>query len=114
MLRIPRAIAEEQLARYVEQGRAGQARASLVGDSSDYEAWKADRNQWVELTAHGLAQLYDSSDDATRFKSAASTVPGGRAWQEEYASDVQCVRRAIDILATLEGGPGLLLEPAGA
>ena len=98
MLQVSRPIAEELLARYVNQGQALVERASLVGDFSDYEAWKAARKQWIEQTAQALEHIYGGSDEAEDFKSTASAADGGQRWQQQYASDLACVKAALEML----------------
>src|SRR4029077_1277940 len=100
MLQVSRPIAEELLARYVNQGRALVERASLVGDFSDYEAWKATRNQWIEQTAQALGHIYGSPHEAEEFRSAASAADGGKRWQQQYARDLACVKTALEMLAS--------------
>ena len=39
--------------------QVGDQRASLVGDFSDYESWKAARNQWVEPTVQAQQEWAD-------------------------------------------------------
>ena len=103
MLQVSRHAAEELLAKYVEQGQALIARASLIGDSTDYESWKPARKQWIELTAETLDHIYDGSGELDRFKSAASAPAGGRRWQAEYHEDSKRVQAGIDVLISLEG-----------
>jgi len=94
-------IAQELLVRQVEQGHALIERASLVGDCSDYESWKADRQQWITVTAQGVGDIFGSSEQADEFKSVAASRARGQRWQLEYASDVESVRAAVEFLASL-------------
>jgi len=112
MLKVSRHMADELLGRYVEQGHALVERAGLVGDASDYESWKAARKQWIERTAEGLGEVYDSSDEADQFQSAASAPASGERWQMDYTRDLECVRAAIDVLISLQDEPDLPEERA--
>jgi predicted nucleotide-binding protein len=98
MLQVAPPIAEELLARNVNQGQALLERASLVGDLTDYEAWKADRKQWTGQTAEALGQIYDTPDEAEEFADAASGSAGAKRWQQQYAADVACVERGLELL----------------
>jgi predicted nucleotide-binding protein len=113
MLQVSRPIAEELLARYVNQGQALVERASLVGDSTDYEAWKAARKQWIEQTAQALGHIYGGPQQAEEFKSAATSVDGGGRWQQQYASDLACVQKALAMLASHQRECGFGEEPDG-
>jgi predicted nucleotide-binding protein len=103
MLKVSRHAAAELLRKYVEQGQTLIERASLIGDSSDYESWKPARKQWIELTTETLNQIFDGSAEVDRFKSAASAPAGGRRWQTEYHEDSKCVQAGIDVLISLKG-----------
>ncbi len=107
MLRVSPPIVAELLDKSIAQGQDLIERASLIGDFSDYESWKTTRKQWIELTAEGLARVYDGPEEAEEFKHAASVLPGGRQWQVEYKRDSKAVREAIDILRGLENQLGL-------
>ena len=98
MLQVAPPIAEELLARNVNQGQALLERASLVGDATDYEAWKAARQQWTGQTAEALAQIYDTPDAAEKFAEAAGSSAGAKRWQQRYAADVACVERGLEML----------------
>ena len=93
-----------QLAKHVEQGRALLDQARLIGDTSDYHCWRAARNPWIELTTETLGHLY-GSEEADRFKSAASAWGGGGQWQAEHKRDSKCMEVAIDVLISLQGRP---------
>ena len=103
MLQVSVPIAHELLAQYVNQGQALVQRASLVGDFSDYESWKAARKQWIEPTVQALDHVYGDSKQADEFKSAVTPSDGGPRWQQQYAIDLDCVKAAIDLLTVLEG-----------
>jgi predicted nucleotide-binding protein len=113
MLQVSRQAAEGLLAKCIEQGQALIERVSLIGDSSDYESWKAARKQWIELTAETLGHIYDGSEEADQFKSAASAGAGGRRWQTEYKRDSKCVQAAVDFLISLRDRLELAQEPTG-
>jgi len=102
MLVLARQIAEELLAAQIEHGHALIERASLVGDLSDYESWKGNRRQWVTATAESVASIFASSAEAEEFTQAASSPADGQRWQLEYASDLACVRTAVDVLTSLQ------------
>lgn len=102
MLVLARHIAEELLATQVERGHTLIERASLVGDLSDYESWKGNRRQWVAVTAESVASIFASSGEVEEFTQAASTSADGQRWQVEYATDLDCVRTAIEVLVSLQ------------
>jgi predicted nucleotide-binding protein len=102
MLVLARHIAEDLLATQIEQGHALIERASLVGDLSDYESWKGNRRQWVVVTAESVASIFASSAEAEEFTHAASNSSDGQRWQLEYASDVDRVRTAVEVLISLQ------------
>jgi predicted nucleotide-binding protein len=110
MPQVPTTIVDERLAAFIEQGQELLDRARMVGDISDYKSWQADRSHWVEFTAQGVGFLYGGPAEATRFKSVASARTGA-SWQAEYASDLECVRAAINVLVSLRGGPVLAAGP---
>jgi predicted nucleotide-binding protein len=103
MLGVSVPIAHELLEQYVKQGRALVQRASLVGDFSDYESWKAARKQWVEPTVQALEHVYGGSSEAEEFKHAVSPDEDGQRWQQQYATDLHCVKAASDLLVGLQG-----------
>src|SRR6476469_8989255 len=111
MLNVSVPIAHELLAQYLDQGQALVQRASLVGDFSDYESWKAARKQWIEPTVKALEHAYDGSKQADEFKSAVTPSDGSQRWQQQYAIDLDCVKAAIDVLTLLQGE--LAFERAG-
>jgi predicted nucleotide-binding protein len=123
MLQVSVPIAHELLAQYVNQGQALVQRASLVGDFSDYESWKAARKQWIEPTVRALEHVYGDAKGADDFKSAVTPSDGGPRWQQQYAIDLDCVKAAIELLTVLQGelafartddlGPALPAEPTG-
>lgn len=113
MLRVSRQIAAELLVKYIEQGEALIERASLVGDFSDHESWRAARKNWTNLTAQVLSHVYDGSEEADQFKSAVSAPVGGGLWQVKYAHDLENVRSAIDVLSSLADQLESAEEPAG-
>jgi predicted nucleotide-binding protein len=96
-------IAHELLAQCVKQGQALIQRASLVGDFSDYEAWKAARKQWIDPTVHALEHMYDGPREAREFREAVACAESGRRWQEQYAADLECVKAAIELLSVMQG-----------
>jgi hypothetical protein len=103
MLNVSVSIAHELLAQYLDQGQALVQRASLVGDFSDYESWKAARKQWIEPTVNALGHVYGDSKQADEFKSAVTPSGGAQHWQQQYAIDLNCVKAAIDVLTLLQG-----------
>jgi predicted nucleotide-binding protein len=96
-------IAHELLAQCVRQGEALVQRASLVGDFSDYESWKAARNQWIEPTVQALDHMYGGSPYGDEFSEAATVAGPPQRWQEQYAADLKAVKAAIELLRTLQG-----------
>ena len=101
MFRASRPIVAELLAKSIEQGEALLERASLIGDFSDFESWKAARKLWIEQTAETLGRVHDGPEEADRFKRAASAPVTDQAWQVEYRSDSNSVREAIDVLVSM-------------
>ncbi len=103
MLEVSVPIAHELLAQCVKQGESLVQRASLVGDFTDYEAWKAARKQWIDPTVHALEHMYGDARHAREFADAVTCVESGRRWQEQYAADLECVHGAIEALKMLQG-----------
>jgi predicted nucleotide-binding protein len=110
MLQVTRPIAHELLAQYVKQGQALIQRASLVGDFSDYESWKAARNQWIATTVQALEHVYGGPHEAHEFTSAVTPTATDRRWQQQYATDLDCVKAAIALLVSLQGGLAVARE----
>jgi predicted nucleotide-binding protein len=103
MLEVSVPIAYELLAQCIKQGQALVQRASLVGDFSDYESWKAARKQWIDPTTQALAHMYGGPREAHDFDDTVTCPERARRWQEQYAADVDCVKRAIEFLTLLQG-----------
>jgi predicted nucleotide-binding protein len=103
MLQVSVPIAYELLAQCIKQGQALVQRASLVGDFSDYESWKAARSQWVDPTVQALAHMYGGPTEAREFAEGATCPEGSKRWQEQYGADLKCVKQAIDFLTLLQG-----------
>src|SRR5258705_13281197 len=101
MLNVSVPIAHELIAQYLDQGQALVQRASLVGDFSDYESWKAARKQWIEPTVKALQHVYGGPTHADEFESAVTPSDGGQRGQQQYAIDLDCVNAAIDVLTVL-------------
>jgi hypothetical protein len=95
-------IAHELLAQCIKQGRALVQRASLVGDFSDYESWKAARNQWVEPTVQALEHMYAGPAHGGEFTRAVTTSGAPQRWQQQYAGDLDAVKAAIELLTVLQ------------
>ncbi|HEV7529096.1 MAG TPA: TIR domain-containing protein [Solirubrobacteraceae bacterium] len=114
MLEVSVPIAHELLAQCVRQGQALVQRASLVGDFSDYESWKAARNQWVEPTAQALEHMYDGSSQAAEFTQTIKASANGQRWQQQYAADLDAVKAAIDLLTVLQGDLAFARDDADA
>lgn len=114
MLEVSVPIAHELLAQCIKQGQALVQRASLVGDFSDYEAWKAARKQWIDPTAHALEHMYGGPREAREFTDAVNCPEGGQRWQQQYAADLDCVKSAIDLLTVLQGELAFDARPAGS
>ncbi len=113
MLEVSVPIAHELLAQCIKQGQALVQRASLVGDFSDYEAWKAARKQWIDPTAHALEHMYGGPREAREFGDAVHCPEGGQRWQQQYAADLECVKRAIELLTVLQGELAFDARPDG-
>lgn len=96
-------IAHELLAQCIKQGQALTQRASLVGDFSDYEAWKTARKQWIDPTVHALEHMYDGPREAREFSETVACAESARRWQEQYAADLECVKAAIELLSLMQG-----------
>src|ERR1700722_15418682 len=103
MLEVSIPIAYELLAQCIKQGQALVQRASLVGDFSDYEGWKAARKQWIDPTSNALSHMYDGSREARDFAETVTCRDSGKRWQDQYAADLDCVKRAIDLITLLQG-----------
>jgi predicted nucleotide-binding protein len=103
MLEVSIPIAYELLAQCIKQGEALVQRASLVGDFSDYESWKAARKQWIDPTTQALAHMYGGPREARDFADTVTCAEDGRRWQEQYSADVDCVKGAIELLTLLQG-----------
>lgn len=113
MLQVSVPIAHELLAQCIKQGQALIQRASLVGDFSDYESWKAARKQWIDPTVQALEHMYGRARESREFAEAATCPESVKRWQEQYSADLRCVEQAIDLLKVLQGE--LAFEgPAGA
>jgi predicted nucleotide-binding protein len=97
------AVAHELLEQCIKQGQALVQRASLVGDLTDYEAWKAARKQWVDPTVKALEHLYDGPREAREFAEAVTCQDAGGRWQQQYAADLDCVNSALELLTVLHG-----------
>ncbi len=102
MLQVSVPIAHELLGQCIKQSQALVQRASLVGDFSDYESWKAARAQWIEPTAQALAHIYGEDGQAREFTDAATPNDGGQRWQQQYSSDLECVKAATEYLTVLQ------------
>ncbi len=112
MLEVSVPIAHELLAQCIKQGHGLVQRASLVGDFSDYEAWKTARKQWIEPTTHALEHMYGDPRQAREFGEAVTCPERRQRWQQQYAADLDCVKRAIELLGVLQGE--LAFEPGPA
>jgi hypothetical protein len=95
-------IAHELLAQCIKQGQALVQRASLVGDSSDYESWKAARNQWVEPTVQALDHMYGGPAQGREYAQAVTASGARQRWQQQYAGDLDAVKAAIELLTVLQ------------
>jgi predicted nucleotide-binding protein len=114
MLEVSAPIAHELLAQCVKQGHALVQRATLVGDFSDYEAWKSARKQWIDPTVHALEHMYDGPREAREFADAVECPEASDRWQEQYAADLECVKSAIEVLTVLQGELAFDAGTAGA
>ncbi len=106
-------IAHELLAQCIKQGQALVQRASLVGDFSDYESWKAARNQWVEPTVQALDHMYTGPAQAGEFTHAIATSGAPQRWQQQYAGDLDAVKAAIELLQVLQSELAFVREDHG-
>jgi predicted nucleotide-binding protein len=95
-------IAHELLAQCIKQGQALVQRASLVGDFSDYESWKAARNQWVDPTVQALEHMYGGPAQGGEFVQAVTAADAPQRWQQQYAGDLDAVKAAIELLTVLQ------------
>lgn len=96
-------IGHELLGQCIKQGQALVQRASLVGDFSDYESWKAARKQWIDPTVQALEHMHGGPREAREFAGAVTCPEGSKRWQEQYAADLRCVEQAIELLTVLQG-----------
>ena len=102
-LEVSQPIAYELLEQCIQQGQALVQRASLVGDFSDYESWKAARNQWVEPTVQALEHMHGGPDQAREFSEAVAPSSARQRWQQQYAGDLDAVKSAIELLTVMQG-----------
>ena len=112
MLQVSVPIAHELLAQCIKQGQALVQRASLVGDFSDYESWKSARKQWIDPTVQAVEHMYGGPEEARRFADAATCPESSRRWQEQYAADLKCVERALELLGDLQSELAFESAPA--
>jgi predicted nucleotide-binding protein len=103
MLEVSVPIAYELLAQCIKQGEALVQRASLVGDFSDYESWKAARKQWIDPTVQALAHMYGGPSESRKFAEGATCPEGTKRWQEQYGADLKCVKQSLEFLTELQG-----------
>jgi predicted nucleotide-binding protein len=113
-LQVSHPTAAELLAEQVEHGQDLLQRARIIGEPSDYTAWKVTRERWVVLAAEALGQIYDGSAEADEFKDAASFPAGDGKWQVDFERDLDCVRSGIDLLVSLQDRVETELDPADA
>ncbi|HLB21795.1 MAG TPA: hypothetical protein VK605_06770, partial [Solirubrobacteraceae bacterium] len=107
-------IAHELLAQCIKQGQALVQRASLVGDFSDYESWKAARNQWVEPTVQALDHMYGGPSQRGEFMQAVTVAGAAQSWQQQYTEDLDAVKAAIELLTVLQSDLAFVREEAHA
>jgi Predicted nucleotide-binding protein containing TIR-like domain len=65
------------------------------------------------VTAESVASIFASSAEAEEFSQAAAASADGPRWQIEYASDIDCVRAAVDFLISVQRRIESGSEPAG-
>jgi predicted nucleotide-binding protein len=102
VLQVSVPIAYELLAQCIKQGQALVQRASLVGDFSDYESWKAARNQWIDPTVQALEHMYGGPAQGGEFTQAVTAADAPQRWQQQYAGDLDAVKAAIELLTVLQ------------
>jgi predicted nucleotide-binding protein len=102
VLQVSVPIAYELLAQCIKQGQALVQRASLVGDFSDYESWKAARNQWIEPTVQALEHMYGGPAQGGEFTRALTAADAPQRWQQQYSGDLDAVKAAIELLTVLQ------------
>jgi predicted nucleotide-binding protein len=112
MLEVSVPIAHELLGQCIKQGQALVQRASLVGDFTDYESWKAARKQWIDPTKQALEHMYDGQREARDFAEAVTCREEGNRWQQQYAADLECVERALELLTVIQSE--LAFDPGNA
>jgi predicted nucleotide-binding protein len=105
-------IAHELLAQCIKQGQALVQRASLVGDFSDYESWKAARKQWVEPTVQALDHMYGGPSQRSEFMQTVTVAGAPQSWQQQYAEDLDAVKAAIELLTVLQSDLAFVREQA--
>jgi predicted nucleotide-binding protein len=105
-------IAHELLAQCIKQGQALVQRASLVGDFSDYESWKAARKQWVEPTVQALDHMYGGPSQRSEFMQTVTVTGAPQSWQQQYAEDLDAVKAAIELLTVLQSDLAFVREEA--
>ena len=114
MLEVSVPIAHELLAQCVRQGEALVQRASLVGDSSDYESWRAARNQWISSTTQALEHMYGGDSQSAELTQTVTAPGGGQSWQQQYAADLQAVKDAVQLLGVLQSDLAFAREDGDA
>jgi predicted nucleotide-binding protein len=112
MLEVSVPIAHELLAQCVRQGQALVQRASLVGDFSDYESWKAARHQWIEPTAQALEHMYGDSAHAGEFTQTVRAAGDGQRWQQQYVADLDAIKAGLELLTVLQSDLAFAREDA--
>lgn len=106
MLGIPRELAQDLLADCLERGQGLIERASLVGDISDFESWRAERQQWTVRCTDALARMLENPATASEFRRVATAVVTGPRWQADYAKELESLRRAVAVLLSLQAEIG--------
>jgi predicted nucleotide-binding protein len=102
VLQVSVPIAYELLAQCIKQGEALVQRASLVGDFSDYESWKAARAPWIDPTVQALEHMYGGPAQGGEFMQAVTSADAPQRWQQQYAGDLDAVKAAIELLTVLQ------------
>ena len=68
--------------------------AGQVGDRAEFDMWRRDQKQWIDITKTVLEHIYGGTTEAAAFEEAAthrSYIGGGDwpEWKQDYANDVR-------------------------
>ncbi len=107
-LKVPRSEAADVLDAHRGEGKqllglaVGEDRV-LIREQEGYMEWGRERSRWISRTKDALDYIYEGQDAAKEFEEAAeSSVFGGAGhWAQDFESDFENVRDAMNILLSL-------------